>query len=64
MTEAEMKDWIDGRSYEELLRKWRFAKVGDPFFRGETGKYYSERMAKARSKTSDNGVSASKSIGW
>lgn len=48
MTEQQMREWIDNASYEELLRKWRFAPVGDPFFQGEMGQYYSKVMAEKR----------------
>ena len=60
-----MKDWIDNASYEELLSKWRFAPVGDPFFQGEIGNYYSKKMAEKRKKIDINEhVKISKSIGW
>lgn len=38
MTKQEMITWIDNASYEDLLRKWRFAPGGDPFFVDEIGK--------------------------
>lgn len=44
----EEKYWIDNASYEKLLRKWRFAPVGDSFFTGETGSYYAEKMNQKR----------------
>lgn len=65
MDEREMKEWIDNASYEELLRKWRFAPIGDPFFRGEIGDYYSKVMAQKRREAGEaEHVRASKSIGW
>lgn len=48
MTEKEMRNWIDSASYTELLSKWRYAPAGDPFFRGEVGKYYDKVMTKKR----------------
>ena len=42
-TLEEMRDWIDHQPCSELLRWWRFAPTGDPFFQGETGKHYPER---------------------
>jgi DNA helicase IV len=64
MTKEE-KEWIDNADYEELLSKWRFAPVGDPFFQGETGDYYSKKMAEKRYEIGYEGhVRASKSIGW
>lgn len=58
------KAWIDAASYEMLLRRWRFAPVGDPMFAGEIGNYYEEVMMRKKAETGDNGVSASKAIGW
>ena len=61
----ELKRWIDGASYEELLSRWRFAPVGSPLFAGDTGDYYSEVMAAKRKEVgNDEHVRASKSIGW
>ena len=65
MTEAQMRDWIDAASYEELLRRWRNAPAGNPFFQGEVGTYYSAAMARKRSEVGPGGaVAASKNIGW
>lgn len=62
---AEQKEWIDNASYEELLRKWRFAPAGDPFFRGEAGKYYTKKLAEKKQEVGQEAhVAASKSIGW
>lgn len=60
------KKHIDSLSYLELLNQWRFASVGDPWFQGETGKYWSERMHELRSRPSgqDEHVAASKTLGW
>ena len=59
----ENKRYIDSLSYETLLSRWRFAPVGDPMFQGETGDYWSKRMAELRSAGADH-VGASKKIGW
>jgi hypothetical protein len=64
MTEDEMKEVIDGSSYEQLLSRWRFAKPGNPFFFGEVGEYYSKVMFQKRDADPDGAVRASKSIGW
>ncbi len=56
------KQWIDSASYELLLRKWRFATIGDPMFQGETGEYYAKVMQEKRK--SEDHVQASKNIGW
>ncbi len=59
----ENKATIDRMSYENLLSRWRFAPVGDPWFQGETGDYWSERMRELREQGADH-VGASKKIGW
>jgi hypothetical protein len=64
MTEKEMREWIDNADYEALLRKWRFAPPGDPFFQGEIGQYYSKVMAEKRDADPAGAVRASKRIGW
>lgn len=46
----ENKKIIDSLNYEELLRRWRFAPIGDPWFSGETGNYWKERMSYLKRK--------------
>jgi len=59
------KNWIDSASYEDLLRKWRFAETGDPLLQGETGDYFKKIMGEKRVQVGDGGhVAASKRIGW
>jgi hypothetical protein len=60
------KAYIDGLPYEALLSRWRFSPVGDPWFQGETGKYWGERMGELRNQPggNDKHVAASKSLGW
>jgi len=62
----ENKARIDALSYEELLSKWRFAPTGSPWFQGETGTYWGNRMTELRSQPGGNAkhVAASKNIGW
>lgn len=64
MTIKQMKKWIDEASYEELLRKWRFAPAGDPFFKQGTGMgdYYIQVMEEK--KKGVNATAISKRIGW
>jgi len=63
--DPKIKQWIDNASYEELLRRWRFAPAGDPCFAGEMGTYYSNVMAQKRMAVShDEQVRTSKRIGW
>lgn len=58
----ENKAHIDALSYEELLRQWRFATAGNPWFQGATGDYWQKRMAE---KAAEPGhVAASKRVGW
>ena len=59
----ENKEHIDSLYYEDLLKHWRFAPVGDPWFQGETGEYWGKRMAELRTQGADH-VGASKRIGW
>lgn len=64
MTEQQKK-WIDAASYEQLLRKWRFAKTGEPLLQGDAGAYYSEQMNLKRKQLPDGEHTAtSKRIGW
>lgn len=59
----ENKKFIDACDYEQLLRRWRFGTIGDPWFQGETGTYWSKRMRELRDAGADH-VGASKRIGW
>jgi len=59
----EYKNQIDSMTYEQMLKKWRFASIGDPIFQGEIGEYFSKRMAKLREQGADH-VGISKLIGW
>lgn len=62
----EVKKKIDLMGYEDLLSRWRFAPAGDPWFQGETGDYWSKRMAELRAAPGGDEVhvAASKRIGW
>jgi len=62
----ERKERIDRMSYRQLLYRWRFAPVGDPWFQGETGKYWSERISQLRNEPGgeERHVGTSKSLGW
>lgn len=63
--DPKIKEWIDNASYEELLRKWRFAPIGDPMFIDETGEYYYDVMREKKNQLShEEAVQASKNIGW
>lgn len=60
----EVKRQIDCLDYVGLLSRWRFAPAGDAIFQGESGEYFSKRMAELRSKDPEGAVAASKMIGW
>lgn len=61
----EHKKWIDDASYRMLLKRNRFAKIGDPIFIGKTGEYYFAVMRKKYSALPRwEHVKISKSIGW
>lgn len=62
----ENKNYIDSLDLEDLLSKWRFAKVGDERFQGETGEYWKTRMTYLRSLPGGDveWTKASKNIGW
>lgn len=61
----ENKKHIDSLDYRGLLEHWRYAPAGDPWFSGETGKYWDDRMKKLRGQPGGDArhVAASKSIG-
>lgn len=59
------KEWIDNASYEDLLRRWRFAPLGDTIFQEESGKYYVLKIGSKRIEIGNNAhVAASRKIGW
>lgn len=60
----ENKAHIDGLSQEDLLRRWRFAPVGDPWLQGETGDYWRTVLAKLQQENPAAHTAASKAIGW
>jgi len=41
----ENKTYIDSLDHYQLLERWRFAAVGDLWFQGDTGVYWSLRMS-------------------
>jgi hypothetical protein len=64
MTKEQMKEWIDNASYEELLAKWRFSPVGDPFFQGEVGDYFTKKIITKRATNPEEHTRVSKKLGW
>ena len=62
---AEEKKWIDGASYEQLLRRWRFDTLGSKWFNGETFVYYKDRMDGLRIEIgAEEHARISKKVGW
>lgn len=62
----EEKVWIDAATYEQLLFRWRFGKLGNCIFVGESADYYANRMKELRDQPGGQEchVAASKAIGW
>ncbi len=62
---TKIKKWIDNASYESMLRKVRFAPLGDPLFQLESGEYFHKVMGEKCSELKDGEhAEASKRIGW
>jgi hypothetical protein len=60
-----MRAWIDNATYEQLLRWWLFAPIGDPMFQGKMGDYYDQVMARRWAEVgNERHVATSKRIGW
>jgi hypothetical protein len=61
----ENKATIDAKSYRELLHGWLFEPPGDPWFEGETGRYWGDRMKMLRADPGgqERHVQSSKHIG-
>jgi len=65
MTDLEMMDWIDKASYQELLEKWRHCEAGSPWFQGEVGFRFRDRMIVVRATLPfAERVRISKAAGW
>lgn len=65
MIDDKTKQEIDSMTYEEMLKLWRFAPLGDPMFQNETGDYFSKVMKEKKNKISDcEQVRVSKSVEW
>lgn len=60
------KAQIDSMTYEQMLRKHRFAVTGDPLFRNGDPRsdYFQAHMKELQAKDPDGAVRASKNIGW
>lgn len=65
MTESDYIKNIDTMNYEQMLRKYRFAPSGDPYFQGSTGDYFMKRFEALHKLLSPSEiVEASKTVGW
>jgi hypothetical protein len=63
--DKKIKEWIDSASYEELLRKWRFALAGDKYFFGEAIVYYQQAMRQRKVEVGEaEHGRISKKLGW
>lgn len=62
MTEQEKKlcEEIDKMSQYDLCAAWRFHPSGSPYFQGEVGKHFQEKMKEKGGFTPE----ISKSLGW
>ena len=60
----ERKKYIDGLSLQKLLYRWRFSKIGDPWFQDETGKYWLDRMKRLEKSSVGSFFNISKRVGW
>lgn len=64
MTDEQAR-WINEASLEELLRKWRFAPVGDAMLQGDSGDHFCRVMKQKRNEVSAEEWSRiSKAVGW
>lgn len=65
MNKEDMIKWIDNASYADLLRKNRFAPIGDPMCCGEIGDHFVKVLNEKKNKLPhDEQVRISKMIGW
>lgn len=60
----ENKAYIDSCDIHTLLFRVRFAPIGDPWFQGETGDYWMDRLSTVRAQDEDAYIRASKDMGW
>jgi len=61
----EQQQWIENATYEELLKRWRFAKDSDTIFQEDAGSYYQDQMNKKKAMlAAAEQVVISKRIGW
>ena len=60
----ELKAQIDGMTYAQMLRKNRFAPIGDPLFMSDSGRYFLKVMSEKKMDDPAAAIAASKRIGW
>ena len=59
------KKLIDDMSYYDMVKKWRFAQIGDILFSGDVGLYFGDSLIKkGKEFTAIKKSEISKSIGW
>ena len=64
MTEEQMIAWIDSASAEQVIRKFRFAGAGDPFFQGIVGWHFGKRMFALHNADPAEWSRVSFRVGW
>lgn len=60
----EIKAQIDSKSHYDLLRRIRFAPLGDEMMQGESGEYWMKRRGELQDKDPGLAVADSKRMGW
>lgn len=63
-TDEDRINWINRASLEDLLRRWRFSALGDPFFVGDVGARFSIVLFSKRDEDPEAWIAASKKVGW
>ncbi len=62
----EQRAIIDDMTMYAMLKLWRHSPINNPhpLLKGETGKYFAERMARLKAMYPESWVNASKAIGF
>lgn len=61
----EQVEWLSNASYEDMLRRNRFAPIGDTMFLGVAGQFFAKQMSsKKNSLTMGEIIAVSKHVGW
>lgn len=60
----EVKEEIDRLDFHGLLKRWRFGSAASPWFQGESGEYFKNRMTELQLQDPGAAVQVSKDLGW